>query len=350
MSNHSLKHTPLSDFDEHSLVSFFSDSKNDLKGYIAIHRGSTVKPAFGATRFAYYQSEQEALKDALKLSRFMSYKSALAGLNYGGAKAVIIAGKRHQKISQKQLKAYADKVNLLHGSFVTGADVGMTQANVKQVSKYSRYFVGVKGDPVKYTTLALWQSLQVCAKETFGDGDLTNRSVAIQGLGKIGSGLLEHVYRKAAKIIVADTNPQQVKAVLKRFPKVEVVNPADIHRQAVDIFSPCALSRTLNVKTIHQLKCKTIVGGANNQLENLHIGEVLFKLGILFAPDYVVNAGGLITVVDEYEYQGFSEKRILEKIRIIPETLKKILAASKRQHKAPNVVADSFAEAIFNHA
>lgn len=334
-------------FDKHSLVSFVTDPKTGLQGFVAIHRGSATVPAFGATRITSYKNITDALTDALRLSRFMSYKAALAGLPYGGAKGVIIEPK---KISHRTplFKSYAEKINLFDGNFITGADVGVTQADVKIMKKLSPSFVGVSVDPVYYTALGILASARVAVKQAFGSSSFKDRSFAIQGVGKIGGAFLDLIYPEAKKIIVTDTDSKQLSKIKKQYPKIVVVAPQDIYKQEVDVFSPCALGHSLNTKTITKLKAKVIVGGANDQLETPSVGELLHKLGILYAPDYVVNAGGLISVVDEYEHKSVNEKRLTERVNNIGKTVKKILDISQKTGEATNLVADKLAEKIFN--
>jgi len=333
-------------FDKHRLVSFVYDEKSGLRGFIAIHRGGLRYSAFGATRIWPYETEEEALRDALKLSRTMSYKSALAGLKYGGAKAVIISNEAVLKNKEQLLEAYAKKVNYFSGHFVTGADVGTTGKDVQILKKYSPYIVGTKVDPVKFTINGIFQSMQTCLREIYGNDKLENRSFAIKGLGKVGFGLLEKIGDKASKIYVADIDKNRLKEAKNKFNNLEIVEPLEIEKQPVDVFSPNALSNCINGQNISKLRCKIIVGGANCQLENSSIGELLYKLGILYAPDYVVNAGGLISVVDEYEHKDYDEERINLRVNKIKTTLKNIFSQSKKQKKATNLVADEMAQQI----
>lgn len=338
----------LPEFDNHQFVGFIGDEMSGLCGFIAIHRGGLKNPSFGATRIWKYLTEEEALQDALKLSKTMSYKSAMAGLKYGGAKGVIIANFPDTQSKRKVLKTYAQKINYLSGHFITGADVGITEKEVNLMRRVSPYVVGIKVDPVKFTVIGLFNSLRVCLKEVFGNEDIQNRSFSIQGLGKVGLGLLEKIAKDAARIIVCDIDPEKAKVAKRKFPKIMVVDPSEIDKQKVDVFSPCALSNCINHKNISLLDCKIIVGGANCQLENNQIGEILYKLGILYAPDYIVNAGGLISVVDEFENNDYREKRIILKVENIKNTLSGIFELSKRKRQATNLVADEMAKKILD--
>lgn len=338
----------LPEFDDHRLITFLYDAESSLRGYIAIHRGGIARPAFGATRLWCYNSGIEAFRDALKLSKLMSYKAALAGLRYGGGKGVIISRPLPLKNRNLLLKSYARRVNYLGGNFITGADVGLNKRDLKLMIKETSFIAGVTGNPEEFTALGLFYSIQACLREIFDSVEIEKRSFAIQGLGKVGVELLKLIYKDSAKVFVADIDEARVKSVKKMFPKVRTVRASEIHKQSVDVYSPCALSNSLNDKRISSLSCRIIVGGSNNQLENDYIGELLYKWGILYAPDYVVNAGGLISVVDEYENENLSYRRTKKKVANIRNTLQKILGKSRKMHKAPNLIANEMAEKIFN--
>ncbi|MBU0570250.1 amino acid dehydrogenase [Patescibacteria group bacterium] len=338
----------LPEFDNHKLVTYFIDKVTGLEGYIAIHRGNRKCPSFGATRFWNYSSKSDALKDVLRLSKMMSYKATMAGLGCGGAKAVIIKNGKTLLNRRDLFRSYAEKVNYFGGKFVTGADVGVTREDILVMRKVSPHFVGIKVEPVRFTALGLLYSIEACLKEIYGSENLENRSIAIQGSGKVGSELLNLLYSKIKNIYMTDINEKTLSSVKKNFPKVKIVHSKDIHTKRVDIFSPCALSNCLNQKTIPQLKCKIIVGGANNQLETESDGKLLHKLGILYAPDYVVNAGGLISVYDEYEYGNSKVKRVTEKVKKIGDTLEKIINESKKMRKTTISIADKMAKRTIN--
>lgn len=336
-----------STFDHHRLVSFVSEPSVGLQGFIAVHRRVDNRPSFGATRLSFYNNTIEALQDALRLSKLMSYKAALAGLKYGGAKGVIIAPQHYYK-KPALLKKYCDFINHLGGLFVTGADVGLNSTEVKFMKQHSRFIVGVKTDPVKYTALGIIKALEVCLDEIFGNHNFTERTFAIQGLGKIGEAVVKLLYKKAKKIFVADINPKQTRLVQKRFPKIFPVHSSEIYQQRVDVFMPCALGNVINMKTAAKIHAAIVLGGANNQLASSSSGEWLYKHGILYAPDYVVNSGGLMAVVDEYEHQNADDARIKKSLNHIAIQLRTILQNSKKTHKAPNLIADKMAANIFN--
>lgn len=328
---------------------FTTDPKTGMRACIVVHRNNSQVPAFGATRFVKYQSEEQALEDAMNLSRIMSYKSALAGLKYGGAKGVILDDNFSSNKKNAVIAAYADKLNYLSGSFITGADAGIDLDEVRLMKKHSKFVVGLKSRPVEYTAAGLFYSLEACLKEYYGSGDFAGKSIAIQGLGKIGSALLKLVYNKFDSIYAADPDSERVKSIKKQYPEINIVAPEEIYKQKVNIFSPCALSGTLNVKTVKMIKADIICGGANNQLANQEAGEIIYNRDILYAPDYVVNAGGLISVVDEYEHGEPDPGLIIESVKRIPVRLADIFSKSKKMRNPTNVVANKIAENIFNN-
>ena len=338
----------LNEFDNHELISFIYDGKTCLKGFIAIHRLNKNNPSFGATRLWRYSSPKEALLDAIRLSKIMSYKAALSGLPCGGAKAVLIDD---GNISNKKifLKEYAHKVNLMKGIFVTGSDVGLSKDDVITMRKTCPYFVGTKTYPERYTALGLYYSIIICLKHVFGNSDIRRRSFAIQGLGKVGLELLKLISSKGGNIFVSEIDKEKINLTRKLFPKIKVVKPDEIDRIKVDVYSHCALSHAINYKNLSNLRSPIIAGGANNQLENKEVGELLHKIGILYAPDYIVNSGGLISVYDEYLSGNSRINRVIKKIKRIPSTLNRILLKGKRERKPPFAIADEMAEKIFNN-
>lgn len=343
-----MKHdfTSLPEFDRHKYLSLISDPKSGLRGFIAMHRVNGNIPSFGATRFAIYSSELDAAKEALRLSKLMSYKSALAGLGYGGGKAVLLQNNRQNK--GKILKSYANYVNMLSGKFVTGADFGVSNTDVKLLRQNSPFILGVVSDPVFFTALGIFEGIKVSVKEYYGKLDLSDKSVAIQGVGKVGTALLSMLYGKIGQIFVTDLDKKKLRQLLKLYPGVKALALNEIHSARANIFSPCARGRCLNAHTLKQIKSEIIVGGANDQLDNPSIGVKLHKMGLLYAPDYVVNAGGLISVVDEYKNKNFNRDRAAKKVIAIKDTLRKVFSESRKTKKATNIVADSMAEKIFN--
>jgi leucine dehydrogenase len=338
----------LPEFDNHEFVASIADESAGLKGFIAIHN-THLGPANGGTRYWHYTSETEALKDALRLSRAMTYKCALAGVPYGGGKGVLIGNGNLLK-NERFLKAYAQKINLLKGTFYTGEDVGMDQDTVNRLAKYSPYITGLKkvgGDPAPWAALGVFIALQAALKEVFGSEDLRDRTIAIQGLGKVGFGLAQLISEKGGKIIAADIKDEAVKNATRKLKNIKIVSAKEIHRQKVDVYSPNTLGAEINERTINEFRCSIICGGANNQLKSDYYGGVLQRLGVLYIPDYVANAGGLINVAGELEKKGYSKERVREKVLGIRETVNKIIALSKEKKKPTNEVADDLARKIF---
>lgn len=338
----------LPEFDNHKLVTHFSDKDSGLRGYVAIHRTIEGHPSLGATRLWSYRSETEALCDSLRLSRLMSYKSALAGLPYGGAKAVLIATPKMLKHRADAFRAYAEKINYLGGQFVTGTDVGVEDKDISLMQKTTNFVIGTKIDPAYYTAISVVNAIEVALDKAVGRPEPSRRKFAIQGIGKTGSNILKLLYKNSDTIYMADIDKQKLKAIKKKFPKVKIVRPDDIHKQEVDVFVPCALSGVLNSKNIKELRCSVVAGSANNQLNTPAAGDLLYKLGILYAPDYASNAGGLISVVDEMENKRPSKKRILGRIEKVRTMLEKIFEESEKKKIPTNIVANKIAEKIFN--
>lgn len=343
------KISKLPEFDNHHSVISLSSPNSNLKGFIVIHRKNQNLPSFGATRLWHYMDDMDALRDALRLSKMMSYKSALAGLKYGGAKGVVIVPwTLSPEEKKKNLEEYTKIVNDLKGEFITGTDVGLTQEDLLFMKEKSPYMVGVCGDPIVATALGVYCSIQACLQRVFGEDSVKGKSFAIQGMGKVGRELLRSIYQDAGDIFISDIDTAVIDSVKNDFPRAFVVSPEEIHKQNVDVFSPCALSYSINVNTLPDLKCKIVAGGANNQLENSEIGKALFEKGILYAPDYVVNAGGLINVVDEFENTKCDEDRIKEKVLKIRDKINEIFDTSFANGEATNIIADRMAERMLN--
>ena len=337
-----------SEFNDHFLVIHLNNKKAKLDGYIAIHRKNNKLPSFGATRLWSYSSGKDALKDALRLSKLMSYKSALAGLPYGGAKAVIMKPKGEFS-REKLFRAYAEKLNKLKGIFVTGTDVGLNVSDLEYMKKYTKYLVGYKANPEKATALGVKKSLDSALDHVYKNKTYSNYSFAIQGVGKVGFELLKILIKGGAKnIFIADIDKEKVKEITTKYPFIKTISTNEIHCQNVDIYSPCALSGALNEKTIKDLKCKIVVGSANNQLSDQNIGLDLHKNGVLYCPDYVVNGGGLISVIDEYIYSSPDDKRLNKKVNKISTVLKKIFKESEKKNLPPFIVSGDIGLSIIN--
>ena len=340
------------EFDNHEFILSASDQNSGLRCFIALHR-TNLGSALGATRFWHYASEEDALRDTLRLSRTMTYKCALARIPYGGGKGVIMADEKFSK-NGNLLKRYAQLVDGLKGRFYTGEDVGLNGKDVRKMASVTRYVVGKlpkrSDDPPYWTALGVFYAMQAALAMRFGDADMRGRKVAVKGLGKVGTALCRVLHQQGAKLIGADVNFHKVRRARARFPEIQIVSPEEIHRRKVDIFAPCALGNDFDKKTIPQLRCKVICGGANNQLATAEDGARLYSWGILYVPDYLANAGGLINVSAELNRGGYRRPWVERKVKRIKETTKQVLVLSRKTNKPTSEVADRLAESFFKKA
>lgn len=301
------------DFEE---VVFFQDSKTGLKAIVAIHN-TTLGPAFGGTRMWSYRNEIEALRDVMRLAKAMTFKAAAAGLNFGGGKGVIIGDPKKDK-NEALLRSYGRFVQSLGGRFITAEDVGTCVEDMRVIMSETDYVSGTSFDPSPFTAYGVYCGIRACLEYVFGDGSVEDVHVAVQGVGKVGSELVRLLVENGARVTVTDLDAGKIRALLDL--GVEYVDPGKIYSVQCDVFSPCALGGVINDSTVRRLRCSIVAGAANNQLENESTGEVLADLGILYAPDYIINAGGLIAVAHEYEC--FERQRVLKRSEIIGEVEK----------------------------
>lgn len=329
---------------EYEQVMYCYDKPSGLKAIIVLH-DTTLGPALGGLRIWNYETEEAALKDALRLARGMTYKNAAAGLNLGGGKAVIIGDPKTAK-SEAALRAFGRYVESLNGRYITAEDVGTTEADMDHIHAETTFVTGTSsggvGDPSPVTSYGIFQGMKATAKTAFGDESLKGKTIAVQGVGMVAYGLCKHLHEEGANLIVTDINQAAVDRAVTDFGAIAVA-PDDIYGVDCDIFSPCALGGVLNDETIPQLKAKAIAGSANNQLlENRH-GEMLYEQGITYAPDYVINSGGVINVADEL--QGYQRDRVFKKVESIYDILLNVFATSKEQQIPTSLAADKMAEA-----
>jgi len=339
----------LPEFDNHKFVSYFSDCSTGLKGYIAIHN-ENLGPAVGGTRIYPYKTNRDALVDCLRLSASMTRKCAIAGVPYGGAKAVII-GDPKKIINNKFLKSYADKINILGGNFFTGEDVGMKEEYVQYLIKYSPFFIGktgVAGDPSPHAAKSTYVAMKAALKYTNGSSSLKNISVAVKGVGKVGSTLVDLLVEDGAKIIIADIDKKAVQKITKKYMNIQVTSHETINFLDVDVFAPCAMGNEITSKNVNNIKAKIICGGANNQLESLRVGDILFKKNIVYVTDYIANAGGVINVVDELEHGGYRPKRVERRIKKTYLSTMKTLKGSAKKKVSPARFSDKIANKMIN--
>ena len=339
----------LREFDDHEKVIRLHNPSIGLTGFIAVHKRRGDNPCLGATRLWKYPSEEDALNDALRLSCLMTRKAALANLPYGGAKAVLMETPRLIANREKVFALYARIVEKLDGLFVTGSDVGVCDEDVQIMSRNSQYVIGANVPAGYYTALGVMKGIHAVLEGLYGNSNTEGRSFAIQGLGKTGFELFKLLSKSAKMIVVADMNKDVLTEVKKIRPDVKVVQPSKIHTKKVDIFCPCALSHSVNEKTLPELACKAVVGSANNQLESKEGGVLLHKRGILYAPDYVVNSGGLLSVVDQFKHKKHNDLRITGSLDSIHESVRKILTESRKNNLSPESVAEKIAQEIINN-
>ena len=331
----------------HEQVVFCHDAPTGLRAIIAIY-STALGPALGGTRFYPYPSEDAALADVLNLSRAMAYKNALAGLDHGGGKAVIIGDPARLK-SEALLRAYGRFVQSLNGRYITACDVGTYSEDMDIVARECRHVTGRTepnggaGDSSVLTAFGVFQGMRAAAEHAWGTSSLEGRRVGVEGVGKVGRRLVDHLIEAGAQVVICDVSPDAVERVRARHPSVEVTADRDrLLASAVDIFSPCALGGSINDSTLALLSARIICGGANNQLAHPGIEKILADRGVVYAPDYMVNSGGVIQVADELG--GFSFERAEAKAAQIFDTTKRILAMADEEDVPPAVAADRLAE------
>ncbi|MET7463842.1 Glu/Leu/Phe/Val dehydrogenase dimerization domain-containing protein [Nonomuraea sp. NPDC005501] len=333
--------------DAHEQVVFCADPRSGLRAIIAVH-STALGPGLGGTRFYPYESEQAALADVLNLSRGMSYKNALAGLDHGGGKAVIIGDPSRDK-SEALLRAYGRFVESLGGRYVTACDVGTYSEDMDIVSRESRFVTGRTlaqggaGDSSILTAFGVFQGMRASAERVYGAPTLRGRRVGVEGVGKVGHRLVELLREDGADVVVCDVDERAVERVRLRHPEVDVVADAEALTGAdIDVFAPCALGGALDDATVTRLRAGIVCGAANNQLAHPGVEKQLAERGILYAPDYVVNSGGVIQVADEL--RGFDMERARAKAAQIYDTTLKIFAIAGDEGVPPAVAADRLAE------
>jgi valine dehydrogenase (NAD+) len=331
----------------HEQVVFCQDKQSGLKAIIGIY-STALGPALGGTRFYPYDSEEAALADVLDLSRGMAYKNALAGLDLGGGKAVIW-GDPEQIKSEALLRAYGRFVESLAGRYYTACDVGTYVADMDVIARETRYVTGRSvehggaGDSSILTAWGVFQGMRAAAEHVWGTPSLRGRRVGVAGLGKVGKYLTGHLLEDGAEVVATDVNPKALEWVRTNHPQVTLVDDATALVAAdIDVYAPCALGGALNDDTVPALRAKVVTGAANNQLAHPGIEKLLADRGILYAPDYVVNAGGVIQVADEIE--GFNFERAKLRATRIYDTTREILHLADAEGVPPAVAADRLAE------
>ncbi|WP_181350044.1 branched-chain amino acid dehydrogenase [Thalassobacillus sp. CUG 92003] len=338
----------MNEYDYEQLL-FCQDAQSGLKAIIAIH-DTTLGPALGGTRMWTYKTEEEAIEDALRLAKGMTYKNAAAGLNLGGGKTVIIGDPKKEK-NEEMFRAFGRFIQGLNGRYITAEDVGTTVQDMDIIHEETDYVTGISpafgssGNPSPVTAYGVYRGMKAAAKEGFGTDSLEGKTVAVQGIGNVAFNLCRHLHEEGAKLIVTDINQEAVQQAVDEF-GAQAVAPDDIYSVDCDIYAPCALGATLNDETIPVLKAKVIAGAANNQLKNTDHGDILHEKGIVYTPDYVINSGGVINVADELN--GYNKERAMKRVETIYDKVTRVFEISRRDQIPTYAAADRMAEERIN--
>ncbi|MFN2609842.1 MAG: Glu/Leu/Phe/Val dehydrogenase [Actinomycetota bacterium] len=331
--------------EDYEQIVFNQDKSSGLRSIIAIH-STALGPALGGTRFYPFESEEAALTDVLRLSKGMTYKAAAAGLDLGGGKAVIIGDPRRDK-SEELLRSYGRYIEALGGRYITAEDVGTAREDMDIVRRETKWVTGVStvfggsGDPSPVTAFGVFQGLRAVAMELWNTADLAGKRIVVQGVGKVGHSLVGRLVEAGAKVVIADIDVDNLGRAVNDF-GVETVDLASVHAQECDIFAPCALGGVLNDETIPDLRCAAVAGAANNQLLSPEHGKLLEDAGILYAPDFIINAGGLINVADEL--RGYDVDRAVAQVENIFHTLRSVFQIAKLEKVTTAAAANRLAE------
>jgi glutamate dehydrogenase/leucine dehydrogenase len=323
---------------DHEQVVFCHDRSTGLRAIIAIH-STALGPSLGGTRFFPYPTEEAALTDVLRLAEGMTYKAAVAGLDQGGGKAVIIGDPGTDRTEELML-AYGRFVDTLSGRYNTAEDVGTTQADMDLIARVTRHVTGTSealggsGDPSAATALGLVSAMKALFFLSSGADDLLGAQVVVAGVGKVGSHLVGHLVQEGARVTIADVKDQAVERV-RATHDVTVAAPEDAHRIACEIYSPCGLGGVLDAVTIPELRCWAVAGAANNQLASPECGQLLADAGILYAPDFVVNAGGIINIAEERAPGGYDRRRAFARVQRVYDTTLEVFDAAKQHGRTP---------------
>lgn len=330
----------------HEQLVFCHDPHSGLNAIIGIHN-TTLGPALGGTRLWKYNSHEEAIIDALRLSRGMTYKAAISGLNLGGGKAVIIADPSMK--SESLWRRYGKFVNSLNGKYITAEDVNTSARDMEYIALQTKHVTGVpeymggSGDPSPFTAYGVFVGMKASAKKMWGNDSLSGKKILVQGVGHVGQYLVGHLIEDGAKVYITDINAEKIKQTVDKYRSVEVVEGATIFDMDIDIYAPCALGATVNTESIAKMKCPIIAGAANNQLadENVH-GPMLVEKGIIYAPDFLINAGGLINVAAELD--GYNKERVMGNVNKIYDRTLDIYQLAENEKIHTQAAATKIAE------
>lgn len=333
--------------EDYEQVVFCHDRLSGLRAIVAIH-STRLGPALGGTRFYPYATEDEGLEDVLRLARGMTYKAAAAGLDLGGGKAVIFGDPVRDR-SEALLRAYARFVHSLNGRYVTAEDIGTTQPDMDLIRRETPFVTGVSaelggsGDPSAATAHGVLQAAKAVALRLWGETSLVGRHFVVAGVGKVGSNLVRHLVEERARVTVTDITPAAVERTVGEL-GVDAVSPEEAHAVECDIYSPCALGGSLSSRTIPELRCAAVVGSANNQLADPDCAKLLAEAGIAYAPDYVVNAGGIINIAEELSPRGYNRERAYNAVRQIFHTTGNVFDMAQGEGITTAEAADRMAE------
>lgn len=329
---------------EHEQVSFCYDEISGLKAIVAIH-STALGPALGGCRMWMYDDEEAALVDALRLSKGMTYKNAVMGLNLGGGKAVIIGNPRRDK-SEELFRAFGRFVDSLGGRYITAEDVGTGCEDMDYVKMETNYVAGLRqtsGDPSPVTAFGVYRGIKACAKWRFGNESLRGRTIVVQGLGHVGLNLVRHLVDEGARVIGSDIFEDRVKSALDEL-KIETVDPEKVYDVECDVFAPCALGAVINDSTLERFRCSVIAGAANNQLAEPRHAELVEKRGILYAPDFVINGGGVINCSVEFEPGGYDRDKAYARASSIYDRLIEVFEIAREEKTTTHRAAELLAE------
>lgn len=329
----------------HEEVIFVQDKSCGLKAIIGIH-DTTLGPALGGTRLWPYASEEDALIDVLRLSRGMTYKNAISGLNLGGGKAVIIADPKDK--NEALFRSFGRFIESLNGRYITAEDVNTSVDDIEHIFTETNYVTGVaqanggSGNPSPYTALGVFRGIEASVTKAFGKRDLKGKTIAIQGVGSVGFELAKLLHEAGASIVYTDVNERNIQRMKEGVPSAKFVAPNEIFGVACDVYAPCALGASVNDETIPQLKAKIVCGAANNQLKEDRHGLILKEKGILYAPDYLVNAGGVMNV--SIEFEGWADSKSRRMVDTIYDKTLEVFKIAEEQNIPVNKAADVMAE------
>ncbi len=337
------------DTQDYEQLVFCQDKQSGLRAIICIH-DTTLGPALGGLRMYPYEKEEDAVRDVLRLARGMTYKAAAAGLNLGGGKAVIIGDPKTMK-SEALFRSFGRFVQTLNGRYITAEDSGTTVNDMTYINMETNWVTGImkskggSGDPSPVTARGTYNGIKACWNFIADTSSLRNVTIAVQGLGSVGYHLCKMLFKDGARLLVADINDVNVRRCVNEF-KAEAIPPEDIHKVQCDIFAPCALGAVINDTSIEELQCKIVAGAANNQLAESRHGVELKEKGIIYAPDYVINAGGLMNVYEELA--GYNQDRALKRVDQLFYRITNILETAREKNISSKAAADVVSERRIN--